>query len=142
MAPKPPRFMNDVYSDFPDDDDTTKTVLLQAARLSYPGYGDRHVLLQWWNGEHADGSIVTQIIQLSGMPGNYAYYSPLAEKKSVESSLENTFFSLGEFTRVQRDRILALANAVRFEKTSTINSCRTWTSDLLEAMVNEGLLEN
>lgn len=40
----------------------------------------------------------------------------------------------------QRDQILALAHAVPFCKKSCINSCRTWTRLLLEAMVNANLL--
>lgn len=139
MVPKPPRFSNDIYSDYPDDN-STKTVELQAAELSYPGYGDRHVLLQWSNGTHTDGSDVVQVIQLSGMAGNYAYYSPHANKVIAESRLKNAIFSLGTFTRTERDRILALAADVSFKKTSTLNSCRTWTRDLLMSMVNENLL--
>lgn len=139
MAPKPPRFSNDIYSDYPDDS-STKTVELQAAELSYPGYGDRHVLLQWSNGMHADGSDVVQVIQLSGMAGNYAYYCPHANKVMAESRLKNAIFPLGTFTRTERDRILALADDISFKKTSTVNSCRTWTRDLLLSLVNENLL--
>ncbi|THH32389.1 hypothetical protein EUX98_g1812 [Antrodiella citrinella] len=133
MAPKPPRFTSDVYDSFPDDD-KVKIVQLQAAGLSYSGVGDRHVVIQWYNATN-----VTQLIQLSGNPGNYAFYSPWGRSEPA-FKLNDTFYTLGEFTRAQRDIILVLADAVRFEKSSTVNSCRTWTRDLLEAMVQDGLL--
>ncbi|KAF9078529.1 hypothetical protein BDP27DRAFT_1309719 [Rhodocollybia butyracea] len=138
MAPRP-RFLNDIYNDYPDNT-STKVVELQAADRSYPGYGDRYVLLQWSNGKDAEGDEVTQIIQLSGMAGNYAYYYPLAKKQVAGSRIENTIFPLGNFTCAERERILALADSTTFEKTSVVNSCRTWTRDLLMAMVNENLL--
>jgi hypothetical protein len=47
---------------------------------------------------------------------------------------------LGEFTRAQRNRILELARKVKFERKSVVNSCRVWTRDLLEAMVEERLI--
>ncbi|KAJ7595693.1 hypothetical protein C8J56DRAFT_1042777 [Mycena floridula] len=85
-------------------------------------------------------TIVTQIIQLSGMPGNYAYYWPLANKRVAKDWTSNTILALGLFTREQRDRILALADQIVFERTSVANSCRTWTRDLLEVTVKEDLL--
>ncbi|EIM79902.1 uncharacterized protein STEHIDRAFT_172902 [Stereum hirsutum FP-91666 SS1] len=141
MAPRLPRhYMGDIYSEYPDND-TMKTIQLCADGLSYPGFGDRHVLLQWENGPSKEGGSVIQIIQLSGMPGNYAYYAPFAKAGLDGALTTHTFISLGQFTRAQRDRILELANAVVFERTSVVNSCRTWTRDLLMAMVDEGLLE-
>ncbi|KIJ22696.1 hypothetical protein M422DRAFT_276843, partial [Sphaerobolus stellatus SS14] len=88
----------------------------------------------------AQGNGYTQILQLTGGPGNYAFYHPSVNAQSAISLAANTFYNLGTFTRAQRDQIIALALAVKFEKTSHVNSCRTWTRDLLEAMVNVNLI--
>lgn len=138
MARAPPRFLNSVYNQYPDDN-SEKVVQLQAAGLTYPGYGARHVVLQWVNGI-ADGQRVTQILQLTGQPGNYAYFVPLAKIQPDAWWADNEVFDLGSFTRSQRDHILALAKSIVFDRRSIVNSCRTWTRDLLEAMVGEGLL--
>ncbi|KAA1475939.1 hypothetical protein DENSPDRAFT_874334 [Dentipellis sp. KUC8613] len=139
MAQTPGRFMSDVYSDYPDDN-TTKEVQLQAAGRSYLGYGERHVLLQWPNGTDEEGDVIMQIVQLSGMVGNYAYYAPFATKCTESVLQNNEAFSLGMYSRAQRDRILALAEAIQFKRTSNVNNCQTWARDLLEAMVKEDLL--
>ena len=52
----------------------------------------------------------------------------------------NQLFSLGEFSRAQRDEILDLARQVVFLKMSTTNGCRVWTRDLLMAMVQANLI--
>lgn len=141
MAPKPTRFMGDVYPTFPDNDET-KNVVLQVAGVSYDGSGDRHVLVSWSNGKDSEGASITQRIQLTGNPGWYEYYAPLATKGSAETNniQRDEYFALGVYSRSQRDRILQLADNVDFSKTSVVNSCRTWTRDLLAAMVKEGLL--
>jgi hypothetical protein len=54
--------------------------------------------------------------------------------------VNNQHFSLGEFSRAQRDEILDLAGQVVFSKTSTTNGYRVWTRDLLEAMVQARLI--
>ncbi|KAF9512263.1 hypothetical protein BS47DRAFT_1088570 [Hydnum rufescens UP504] len=133
------RFFGDVYPQHPDDN-TVKEVRLQAAGMSYPGYGDRHVLLEWTNRVDDKGQIVTQILQLTGQSGNYSYYAPVAKYRSASSRERNAFYSLGSFTRVQRDQILMLAKSVQFSKSSTTNGCRVWTRDLLEAMVEAKLI--
>ncbi|KAF8351820.1 hypothetical protein F5887DRAFT_932522 [Amanita rubescens] len=134
----PPRFLNSVYDTYPDDD-SVKEVSLYAHGLTYSGVGDRHVLLQW-NNATTEMGLVTQIIQLTGQSGNYSYYVPVANLCSAQSMLNNQPFSLGEFSRAQRDVILDLARQVTFSKTSTTNGCRVWTRDLLAAMVQAHLI--
>jgi hypothetical protein len=145
----PPRFLNSVYDKFPDDD-STKKVHFQAAGLVTQtgiGIGDRHVLLWWLNFNNlmgsnpsSESSRVIQIVQLTGQPGNYAYYSPVAQMCDDTHEDDNMQILLGEFTRAQRDRMLELAKEIRFERRSVVNSCRVWTRDLLEEMVGEGLI--
>ena len=116
-----------------------KEVILHAQGLTYSGVGDRHVLLQWNIATTAMG-LVTQIVQLTGQSGNYSYYVPVAKLRSAQTMLSNQLFSLGEFSRAQRDQILDLARQVVFSKTSTTNGCRVWTRDLLVAMVQAHLI--
>ncbi len=132
----PPRFMTSVYDTYPDDD-SVKEVTLHAHGLTYSGVGDRHVLIQWNNATTETGPVM-QIVQLTGQSGNYSYYVPVA--KLEESMLISQPFSLGEFSRAQRDEILNLASQVVFSKTSTTNGCRVWTRDLLVAMVKTRLI--
>lgn len=134
-----PRFLQNIAHSYPDDD-STKNVYLQADRLQYVGYGDRHVLIWWSNGTHVDDSApVEQCLQLTGQAGSYAYYHPVVQKRG-DSSDSHQQFLLGTFSRAQRDKIISLADSVVFSKSSTVNSCRTWTRDLLEAMVEAQLM--
>ena len=133
------RFMNNIADVFPDDN-SSKEVNLQAADLTYNGLDSRHVLIWWTNGTHDEGEPVTQILQLTGQPGNYNFYHPLVKKQGHTTVSSNQQFLLGTFTRAQRDEIIELANGVAFSKTSTVNGCRVWTRDLLEAMVRAGLI--
>jgi hypothetical protein len=47
---------------------------------------------------------------------------------------------LGRFRAFNAYQILETAASVKFSKTSTVNSCRTWTRDMLEAMVVVALI--
>lgn len=130
--------MKDEYGEFPDND-LTKVVELMAAGHTHDGYSDRHVSIQWTNGD-ACGQAVTQIVQLTGQAGNYAYYAPFAERSLPALREKDTIFTLGQYTHAERDRILVLANTAAFEPKSVVNSCRTWTRDILNAIVAESLL--
>lgn len=134
----PPCQMQSVYDSFPDDD-STKEVYFQAAGLTYSEISDRHVLLRWLNDELTEDVPITQVVQLTGQPGNYNYYAPVVVR-SREPRTANLQITLGRFSRAQRDQILQLAMDVKFEKKFTVNSCRIWTRDLLEAMVGRGLI--
>ncbi|KAF4614425.1 hypothetical protein D9613_003338 [Agrocybe pediades] len=134
----PNKFMLSEHESYPDDS-SDKEVWIQAQGLSYKGYGDRHVLIYFCN---SGGEVpFWQIIQLSGQASNYAYYSPVVQKHSMESMKDvNMNISLGTMTRAQRDQMLALAEAIKFNPKSTVNGCRVWTRDLLSAMVAAGLI--
>ena len=135
----PPRFLNSVYDTYPDDD-SVKEVTFHAQGLTYTGMvQDRHILLQWNNATTEMGPVM-QIVQLTGQSGNYSYYVPVAQVCSEEFMINNQLFSLGEFSRAQRDEILDLARQVIFSKTSTTNGCQAWTRDLLVAMVQAHLI--
>ncbi|KAG6811956.1 hypothetical protein H0H92_005120 [Tricholoma furcatifolium] len=79
--PMPPKFMGSIYPGCPDDD-SLKNVYLEAygKETASPGT-DRHVLLWWRNSGSIDADdLVRQIVQLTGGPGCYAFYSPFAER--------------------------------------------------------------
>ncbi|EPQ53480.1 hypothetical protein GLOTRDRAFT_130818 [Gloeophyllum trabeum ATCC 11539] len=72
---------------------------------------------------------------------SYNYYAPVALADGTTVSEEkNQQILLGQLSREERDETLRLAKAIRFSKTSVINSCRTWTRDLLKAMVERSLI--
>ncbi|RDB24365.1 hypothetical protein Hypma_008395 [Hypsizygus marmoreus] len=170
----PPRFMNSVYAQY-HDEDTTKLVFLHAKGLSYPGYGDRHVMICWTNApsptpssiavstlnsEVAKHSIdvltgtegdedaqapVIQIIQLTGQPGSYAFYHPVAlssrpQNLSIQET-QNQIFPLGYLTRAERNQFVEIAKAVKYDRRSVVNGCRVWTRDLLLDAARLGLLD-
>lgn len=138
------RILNPYGDQFPDDN-SVKEIHLEADGKKRPGpKDDRHVLLCWTNGtvgEGNDEALYTQVIHLTGGPGTYAFYTPQVKLQHRSAREKNTLYSLGRFTRAQRDRILVLAGSVKFERHSWVNGCRVWTRDLLEAMLDIGLLQ-
>ncbi|THU96139.1 hypothetical protein K435DRAFT_755135 [Dendrothele bispora CBS 962.96] len=140
MAPRPPRFLEDQYDAYPDNQEL-KTVYFQAEGLSYTG-GDRHVLLWWYNDFQPGSAPVIQIVQLTGQGGNYQYYAPVANTRDLQTLMKRHLqVELGMYSRADRDKILTLADSVVFSKSSVTNGCRVWTRDLLSAMVSSGLLD-
>ena len=142
MTP-PPKYLRNEYDVFPDSQDD-KEVALQAAGRTYLGDGDRHVTLLWTNGRDDNKSeTIVQLVQLTGGSGNYNFFSPVAESRKTHSIAgNNELFQLGTFSRAARDRIIELAESIKFSKNSNKNGCRVWTRDLLEMMVKEGMLSN
>lgn len=127
------------YGDKYPDDDSTKEIVLQAEGLTAENPDDRHVCLRWTNGL-VDDLRYTQIIHLTGGPGNYAFHTPQVKIHSNASLISNTYFVLGQYTQEQRRQIIALAYALQFNMGSRVNNCQTWMRLLLDAMVNAGLL--
>jgi hypothetical protein len=111
--PRPPKFLNSSYDSYPDDN-SDKEVYVEAAGLTYNEYQDRHVLLRWFNRtpQALNDNGIMQLIQLTEQAGNYAYYSPVAKIRSLESGTANKTWLLGTYTRAQRDEILRLAEEV------------------------------
>jgi hypothetical protein len=140
MAAAARRLAINPFGDQYPDDNSTKDIVLQAEGLLAANPDDRHVLLRWTNGTDSDGHLYTQIIHLSGGPGNYNLYTPQVKIHSEASRLTNSFYLLGKYTRAQRDQIIALAKAVQFNKQSRVNNCQTWMRGVLGSMVNARLL--
>jgi hypothetical protein len=129
--------VNPFGDQYPDNDDT-KEIILQADGLEISDPNDRHVLLHWLNGNDETGRY-TQIVHLTGGPGNY-HFHPEQVKKHSDDGDDDTFYNLGSYSRAQRDQIVKLAKHVRFDPKSHVNNCQTWMRDLFLAMVNNDLL--
>ncbi|KAI3615626.1 hypothetical protein WG66_011822 [Moniliophthora roreri] len=99
----------------------------------------------WSNGQLANDGLktsVTQVVQLTGGPGSYHYFAPVCKIRNIQSlESDNTRWCIGDFSRAQRDRLLQLAAKINFLKTSIVNDCQVWLRELLEAMKDEGLLD-
>ncbi|THH15670.1 hypothetical protein EW146_g4840 [Bondarzewia mesenterica] len=121
------------------DNNDKKEVFLQASGKNYSGTGQRHVLLCWKN-LHDHRNLVMQIIQWIGIPGAYQWQNVARFRNMYTFISGNDIYPLGFFTRGQRDRIIELAGMVEFDRTSTVNTCRVWMRDLLEAMTNDAVV--
>ncbi|KAJ3988811.1 hypothetical protein F5890DRAFT_256501 [Lentinula detonsa] len=126
------------YYEFIPDDDTEKDVYLQAHGHNFDGQ-ERHVVIYWVNGTLADNP-VTQIVQLSGIRGNFVFDSLVAKLRNPATLDSHTQYYLGSFTRVERQLLLQLADQVVFDKASVVNGCRVWMRELLVAMVKENMI--
>ncbi|KAJ7472329.1 hypothetical protein B0H11DRAFT_2038600 [Mycena galericulata] len=119
---------------FPDDQ---KELTLQKETRNW----SNHIMLRWTNGEDGpDSGIYTELVHLTGYPGNYAFKYPSVKLHSKQSRMGNKFYTLGTFTRAQRDRLVSLAQSLDFNYKSEVNTCNTWMHLLLSAMVVDGLL--
>jgi hypothetical protein len=125
-----------VYNQFPDDD-SDKEILLHTSGPK-PAPVPRHISLHWKNGETPKKELVTQLVHLTGY---FAYYSPMVVPCSDATFDKKFNFSLGTYTRAQRDTILKLAASVPFGLIQQSNDFSVWIRDLLESMVTEGILD-
>ncbi|KAF9466701.1 hypothetical protein BDZ94DRAFT_1305937 [Collybia nuda] len=139
--PKPTLVDMTAYNRYPDTD-MDKEVFVQAA-----GYGEKaagipqRILICWLNPtptKQGDGAY--QIIELE-MQGNYYHYCyPVVEQRSAQVMADHQIWSLGVFTRDQRELLLELAEDVEFKERSLTEGSRVWTAKLLREMRQSGLL--
>jgi len=94
-------------------------------------------MLEWIN---SSNPLVTQLLHLTGGPGTYNFLTPQAKKRQEATRAKYQFVSLGTKSRADRDKIIELAKAVQYDKTSTVNNCQDWLRSLLQAMVGAGLI--
>ena len=133
------RAINPFGDRYPDNNEP-KDIFLQADGLETSDPDDRHVLLYWQNGNDETGTRYTQVIHLTGGPGNYLFLSEQVKAQSRASLERNALYNFGSYSRAQRDRIVAIATAVGFNRKSRVNNCQTWMRDLLLEMVKVDLL--
>jgi len=135
-ATKPNKWMGDVYAKYPDDD-STKEVFFHKDQSGSEEF-EKHVLFTWYNSRDNPTSPVTQIVQLTGNPGAYAFYHPLAKLRRLESLERYESWSLGMLTRPQRELLAQLADQIPFNMKSRLNNCQVWSRYLLDyALRNE-----
>lgn len=129
-ALQPNKFMQSVYPAFPDDD-TSKEVLFLKYSLGAVEY-EKHVLFIWYNSLEDPATPITQIVQLTGNPGGYAFYHPLAKPQDQTFIDQHHSWSLGMLTRSQRDLLAQLAEQIPFDMKGRVNNCQVWSTHLLD----------
>lgn len=137
---RPNRFMNNQYNAFPDDN-SDKEVVFQKDSRGVVEF-EKHVLFNWYNGQDAKGNPVSQIVQLTGNPGAYAFYHPLAKLRNQASLQLYITWSLGVLTRPQRELLVQLASQIEFDMKGTTNNCQVWSADLLYAAYWNRIITN
>ena len=114
------RAINPFGDKYPDNNEP-KEIFLQADGLEISNPDDRHVLLYWQNGNDETGTRCTQVIHLTGGPGNYQFLSEQVKAQFYASSERNASYNFGSYSRAQRDRNVAIAKAVGFNRKSRVN---------------------
>jgi hypothetical protein len=125
------------------DDESDKEVFLQA---SSPGTFASHlraVLLYWVNVVFSDGEEVWQVVRLDRPEDSDVHkyvYPDMIVVDGCEREHHETI-SLGVFSRDQREEVLECADDVGYEERSGDGGqCVRWMGELLERMVEEGLV--
>lgn len=142
--PKPTLVDMTAYNLYPDTNEDKEVFVQAAGHQTKAMEIPRHILLCWLNssspdeGEQDDGAY--QIIQLEKPGGYYHYCYPVVEIRSAQVMAEHQTWSLGVFTRDQRELLLELAEDVEFKKGSLTEGCRVWTAKLLRDMRRNGLV--
>ncbi|KAI9567702.1 hypothetical protein HD554DRAFT_935176 [Boletus coccyginus] len=126
------------------DDESEKELFLQA---SNPGLAShlRAVLIYWVNIVFSDGEEVWQVVRLDRREDSDVHkyvYPDMIVVDGCEREHHETF-SLGVFSRDQREAVLECADDVAYEERSPEEEgqCVRWMRDLLERMVGEGLVQ-
>ena len=99
---------------------------------------ERHIYVGWLNEELPFGEQAWQQVHLSGGPGNYSFYACTVGVFSSQNMRHKTDYSLGWFTRTQRDAMLDIAKTVPFVRKSYSDNCQTWMSRYLMLLAAHG----
>ncbi|KAG8216152.1 hypothetical protein J3R82DRAFT_8158 [Butyriboletus roseoflavus] len=122
------------------DDESDKELFLQASGTIANHL--RAVLLYWVNMVFSDGEEVWQVVRLDQRDNVHKYvYPDLIVVDGCEREYNETF-SLGMFSRDQREAVLECADDVEYdERSSEEGQCLRWMAQLLERMMEEELVE-
>jgi hypothetical protein len=142
--PKPTMNNMSTYNTYPDND-AVKEVFLQASGHETKSMETpRHVFLCWKNHEGTQATTADidyyQILQLEKRGNTYHYCFPLVKARTLASANHHQTWSLGYFTRGQREDILEMAEDVDFVKGSLTEGCRVWTAKLLRKMAGQTMI--
>jgi len=130
------------------DADGSKDVFLLAAGTQDPGLFDhsRQVAVAWVNGAlplqpTTSPTLVYQLVQLEkDLHTGYHFTDPYIKPCDPEMMANSLTIPLGNFTLVERDRIIELATEIPYVRSSRVNGCRVWTRDVLLRMVGDGMI--
>lgn len=121
------------------DDESDKELFLQASGTIANHL--RAVLLYWVNMVFSDGEEVWQVVHLDQRDNVHKYvYPDLIVVDECERE-DNETFSLGVFSRDQREAVLECADDVEYdERSGEEGQCLRWMGELLERMIEEELV--
>lgn len=122
------------------DDESDKELFLQASGTIASHL--RAVLLYWVNMVFSDGEQVWQVVHLDQRDSIHKYIYPDLIVVDGNVREHNQTFSLGVFSRDQREAVLECADYVEYnERSGEDGQCLRWMGRLLERMTGEGLVE-
>jgi hypothetical protein len=137
MAPAQPTQGDMSAYDLHPDTSIDKEVFVQASGLvTTPMETPRHIFICWSN----QSQEWYQVIQLIKWGNWYHYVYPAVQEHLPANFSANQTWSLGIFTRDQREKLLELAEDIKFEKGSLTQGCRVWTAKLMLEMRRNGLI--
>lgn len=121
------------------DDESDKELFLQASGTIASRL--RAVLVYWVNVVFSDGEEVWQVVRLDQRDSVHKYvYPDLIVVDGCERE-HNETFSLGVFSRDQREAVLECADDVEYdERSGDEGQCLGWMGQLLERMIEEELV--
>lgn len=143
LAPKmPPRLTfeyNPLSYAYPDDESDKELFLQASATLANHL---RPVLIYWVNMVFSDGEEVWQVVRLDHRDNIYKYVYPDLIVVDECERQDNVTFSLGVFSRDQREALLECADDVEYDERPTEQGqCSRWMGQLLNLMRDGGLVE-
>lgn len=121
------------------DDESNKELFLQASGTIADHL--RAVLLYWVNMVFSDGEEVWQVVRLDQRDNVHKYVYPDLIVVDEYEREHNQTFSLGTFSRDQREAVLECADDVEYdERSDEEGQCLRWMGELLERMIGEELV--
>lgn len=126
-----------IYDSYPDTDAEKEVKVFMETQTMGE---ERHIYVGWLNDETPSVEQAWQQVHLSGGPGNYSFYPCTAALLSQQSFSHKKDFSLGLFSRKQRDGMVEIAKTVPFVKKSYSDNCQTWMSKFLSELAQHGII--
>jgi len=130
------------YEDFPDNESSKVVSLYASPHNRNNSLDPRHVFLCWPNDRSQSSSssvgtnfTVFQVVQLERRDDGFRYIYPnvCAFPRAMIETYQKT--PIGTFTRDDREKILELAEGIKFHPRSNVNGCGVWMRRLLGQLV-------